>query len=629
MRRFRDLPIRQKLTLGNVLASAFALLLATALLVAYELITFRTAMVRQLSGQAVLVGYNSASALVFSDREAAAKTLAALRAEPSVIAAAVYGKDGRPFATYLRAGVRDAPALAEPVAAGGRRHRFGAGELVVSEPITVDDERVGSVRIVSDLRERDARLRRYLGIVAVAFLAAIVGAMLLSARFQRTISGPIRHLVERARSVTEEQNYAVRAIPSGNDELGLLVRTFNEMLTQIQARDTALESARVAAEEASRAKDEFLAVVSHELRTPLTPIISWTRMLRSGTVAQEGTDRALEVIERNARSQAQLVDDLLDVSRIIAGKMRLDVQLVDLGPIVENTADSLRPAAEAKGIRLQVLLDPRAGRVSGDAERLQQVCWNLVANAIKFTPKGGRVQVQLQRVDSQVELTVSDTGQGIPPGFLGHLFERFRQADSSSTRRHGGLGLGLAIVRHIVELHGGQVRAESGGEGHGATFVVSLPVTLLRAAPSERIHPTAPTFPPPAAERNLKGLRVLVVDDEPDTLDTLRAILLRAGAEVLTAADAMEALTNLQSWKPDVLVSDIGMPGDDGYALIRKIRALAPEQGGKTLALALTAYARVEDRLKVLAAGYQLHVPKPIEPAELVALVGSLSEWQH
>jgi signal transduction histidine kinase len=628
MPRFRDLPVRQKLTVTNVLSSAVALLLATAAFVGYELVTFREAMVRKLSTQAEIIGYNTASALLFDDREAAARTLAALQAEPHVLAAGVYTKDGAPFATYLRAGVRDAPVLAERGSRRGSWHRFASGELIVSEEIEVDGDYAGSVRIVSDLRERGTRLQSYLGIVVVAFLAAIVTALLLSARLQRAISGPILHLVDRARVVSEQKNYAIRAAPSGSDELGLLVRTFNEMLAQIQQRDTDLERARDAAEDANRAKDEFLAVVSHELRTPLTPILSWTRMLRAGTLDERAAGRAVDVIERNARSQAQLIDDLLDESRIIAGKVRLDVQQIELRPIVDAAVESVRPAAEAREIRLQVLSDPRAGMVSGDPERLQQVFWNLLSNAIKFTPKGGRVQVRVQRVNSHVEVAVSDTGQGIAPDFLPYVFDRFRQADSSTTRRHGGLGLGLAIVRHIAELHGGRVRADSAGDGQGATFTVELPIAVLHApALATRVHPKASSdvgFQPGPV---LRGLRILVVDDEPDTLETIGTLLGQCGADVLTAASAAEGLERLKAWRPDLLVSDIGMPVEDGYALIRRVRALPADAGGNTLALALTAYARVEDRLKVLTAGFQMHVAKPIEPAELVALVASLADW--
>jgi PAS domain S-box-containing protein len=404
-----------------------------------------------------------------------------------------------------------------------------------------------------------------------------------------------------------------------------------ELQAQLEARTQLLaseKSARATAEEANSLKDEFLATISHELRTPLTSIIGWANMLRTGKLDAETTARALETIYRNAQSQNQLIADLLDVSRITSGKLRLDVRTVELPPIIEAALDAARPAAEAKGVRLQAMIDPQAGPISGDADRLQQIIWNLLTNAVKFTPKGGRVQVKLARVNSHVEITVSDTGAGISRDFLPYVFDRFRQADAATTRVHGGLGLGLSIVRQLTELHGGTARVESAGEGQGATFIISLPfiAVLSDQAESEYIHPTANDISmafdcPPS----LDGLRVLVVDDEQDTRDLLRAVLERCGSEVTTAASAAEALDTIEALRPDVLVSDLGMPGEDGYSLIAKIRALPLERGGQTPAAALTAYARVEDRLRVLRSGFQIHLPKPVEPVELVTVVANLA----
>ncbi len=391
------------------------------------------------------------------------------------------------------------------------------------------------------------------------------------------------------------------------------------------------KAAREQAEEANRLKDEFLATVSHELRTPLNAMLGWTRMLRTGKLDEETNTRALETIERNAKSQAQLIEDLLDVSRIISGKMRLDVQPVDLAPVIQAAIDSVRPAADAKSIRLSVALDPRAGPVSGDPTRLQQIVWNLLSNAIKFTPKKGRVQVLLERVNSHIEITVSDTGIGISPEFLPHVFDRFRQADSTLTRSQSGLGLGLAIVRHLVELHGGNIQAESEGVGRGATFTIKLPQMIVRdakrllASASERKHPTAwPDVPfecPPA----LVGLRVLVVDDEPDARQLLKTILEQCKVEVTSVASAGEALDAIKRLKPDVLVSDIEMPGEDGYSLIRKVRNESHAQNGRIPAAALTAHAGIVDRMRALSAGFDIHIPKPVEPAELVAVIASLA----
>jgi len=627
MRRFRDISIRRKLTVVNVLTSMLTLLLACIAFVAYERVTFRDAALGRLATQAAIVGDNTSSAVVFDDAPAAARTLAALKAEPNVLGAALYRKDGTRFATYVRA---DAPQVDLPAdfPASERGHRLATDRLTVWRPMTVDAERVGTVVLVADLTEIESRVHSYIGIAALVFLLSVAAAVLISSQVQRVISAPILHLVDTARIVSDAQNYAIRAQPGAEDEIGLLIATFNDMLAQIQRRDTELERARDEAEAGNRAKDEFLAVVSHELRTPLTPILSWVRLLSGGALDDSASQRALASIERNARSQAQLIDDLLDVSRIMAGKVRLDIQQLELPPIIDAAIDSIRPAADAKQIRVQAIVDPRAGLVSGDPERLQQVLWNLLSNAIKFTSRGGRVQVQLQRVNSHVEVSVSDTGQGIAPEFLPHVFERFRQADASSKRAHGGLGLGLAIVRNIVELHGGSVRATSTGTGEGATFTVELPISLLQTAPPPpRIHPRAVEPVPFQPSRSLPGIRVLVVDDEVDTLETIETVLTQCGAEVRTAASAAAALEVLERWVPDLVVSDIGMPGDDGYALIARMRARDADHGGHVPAIALTAYARVEDRLRVLSAGFQMHVPKPIEPAELVAVVASVATW--
>jgi PAS domain S-box-containing protein len=391
----------------------------------------------------------------------------------------------------------------------------------------------------------------------------------------------------------------------------------------------AIENARLYrdAQESNRLKDEFLATVSHELRTPLTAVLGWAHMLRAGKLDGERETLALEAIERNARSQAQLIDDLLDVSRIITGKLRLDVRQVDPGSFIESAIEAVRPAAEAKEIRIQKVMDTGVVSVAGDPARLQQVVWNLLSNAIKFTPKGGRVQVRLERVNSHVEITVSDTGVGIKPEFLEHAFERFRQADQTTTRDHGGLGLGLAIVRHLVELHGGTAVAESPGEGQGATFIVKLPIVPVyqKENLAERVHPAArDTLPTYECPDRLDGLKVLVVDDEPDTRELLKVGIGQCGAEVKTASSVQEALEAIEQERPDLLISDIGMPVEDGYDLIRRVRALPHESGGSVPAIALTAYARTEDRMRALRAGYQMHVPKPVEMAELVTVAASL-----
>lgn len=387
------------------------------------------------------------------------------------------------------------------------------------------------------------------------------------------------------------------------------------------------QSARSEAEAASRLKDEFVATVSHELRTPLTAVLGWIHILRGGKLDDKAAAHALEIIERNARSQNQLIEDLLDVSRIITGKLRLDVRPVDLATIIEAAIEAVIPAAEAKEIRVQKVLDSKVSSISGDSARLQQVIWNLLSNAIKFTPRGGRVMVRLERVNSHIEISVSDSGEGIKKEFLPYVFDRFRQADGTSARKFGGLGLGLAIVRHLVELHGGTVQATSSGDGMGAMFTVSLPLLAIyrREPDSERAHPGASDmYPPIEYADNLAGMKVLVVDDEADTLELIKVLLGQCGATVTTASSAAEALPLLERVRPDVIISDIGMPTEDGFEFIRKVRELPPERGGKIPAVALTAYARAEDRLRVLRSGYQMHVSKPVELAELVTVVANV-----
>ena len=397
-----------------------------------------------------------------------------------------------------------------------------------------------------------------------------------------------------------------------------------------EAEQAAAENERLykQAEESSRLKEEFLATISHELRTPLSAILGWTRMLRLGQLSPENSNKALDTIERNARAQAQLVDDLLDVSRIITGKLRMDVRPADPNSFIDAAVESVRPAAEAKGVRVQKVVDTGPVSIPGDPVRLQQVVWNLLSNAIKFTPRGGRVQIRSERVNSHLEIVVSDTGQGIPAEFLPHVFDRFRQADQKTSRQHGGMGLGLAIVRHLVEMHGGTVRAESDGEGMGATFTVQLPITPLYQvdASGGRVHPGArDLLPPTDSTDRLDGLRILAVDDEPDTRELLKQGLEFLGAKVKVVGTAAEAIDSLRVSVPDILISDIGMPGTDGYDLIKQVRALPPNRGGKVPAIALTAYTRVEDRLHALRAGYDMHVPKPVELAELVAVAASVS----
>ena len=463
-----------------------------------------------------------------------------------------------------------------------------------------------------------APLRRSLVVIVAGGLGFIAVALLLALVVGRRITAPIVALAAAARAFGERGELTPLR-HAGVTEVDDVRRAFEQAAGLVQSR-------AAEAEAANRAKDEFLAILSHELRTPLNAVLGWARMLQGDMVGPEASKRALDVIVRNASAQVQLIDDLLDVSRVVSGKMRLDVRSVDLEPVVRAALESIEPAAAAKDIRVHSVLDPNAGPVVGDPDRLQQVLWNLLINAVKFTPKGGRVQVRLQRVDSHVELVVSDTGQGIEADVLPLVFDRFRQADSSSTRAHRGLGLGLSLVRHLVELHGGSVSAHSDGLGKGSTFVVRLPLSIahLDAVSVAQSHGAIAPAQGDATGARLDGLRILAVDDDQDAVALVAAILGGAGAVVRTCLSAGQAFDELLAWKPDVLVSDIEMPGEDGYALIRRVRELDPAQGGRIAAVALTAYGRAQDRMRSLTAGYNMHVPKPVDPQELTAIIASL-----
>jgi len=394
---------------------------------------------------------------------------------------------------------------------------------------------------------------------------------------------------------------------------------------QLLARE---QSLRAQAEAAGRMRDEFLATVSHELRTPLNAILGWATMLNNDNTDSAVARRGIESIERNAKAQAQLIEDLLDVSRIISGKVRLDVKPVMVTPIIHSALDAVRPAAEAKSIQLDVTIDPAAEHLRVDSARLQQVIWNLLSNSIKFTPANGKVTVRVKRVASEAEISVSDTGEGINPEFLPYVFDRFQQADSSVTRKHGGLGLGLSITRHLVEMHGGTIEAHSEGKGRGATFIVKLPIPAVYAKPS-RTWEAGNIEVDPMAHRspqlpNLQGIKILAIDDSMDTRELLSAVLGGCGAHVTTASSVRDALDLFAAWNADIVICDIGMPEEDGNTFIKAMRKLAPEQGGNTPAIALTGYVRIEDRLRALEAGYQMFVPKPIEAGELCTIVANL-----
>ncbi len=443
--------------------------------------------------------------------------------------------------------------------------------------------------------------------------------------------------------VIPAESYADLANPDARlRAIAQLQQKAHSLEAEIADRQRAEEALRVAlvreqmarseAETANRMKDEFLANVSHELRTPLNAIIGWAHLLRSGNLDESTMARAMETIDRNAKSQAQLIEDILDVSRVITGKLRLNNEPIDIASVINAAIDSVQLAVDSKDIQLAVSLDPSARHTIGDSSRLQQVVWNLLANAIKFTPSGGRIEVKVQRVARNLQIRVSDTGEGINPTFLPFIFDRFRQADGTTTRKHGGLGLGLAIVRHLVELHGGTIKAESSGEGQGATFTIRLP---LASSPQRAKAQRKMTGSSQLKEDSdghftslpsLADVQVLLVDDDPDTLQILSVMLAESKAKVQTAVSVSEALEVLEWYKPDVVVSDLAMPGEDGYSLIGKLRAPEAENGRQTPALALTSYVRVEDRTRALSAGFNMFVPKPVQPDELIHAIANLAE---
>jgi signal transduction histidine kinase/ActR/RegA family two-component response regulator len=485
----------------------------------------------------------------------------------------------------------------------------------------------------------------------LAHMAEGGGTQIMSAfrRFSADLDASQRHLLGMRRAEEHDARMTSEAVLIGTIVLSLIFvgaaavisRRFDERRRQLEReiaerrraeeyREALLVSERAArseAERATRLKDEFVATLSHELRTPLNAIVGWASILRSDRRAAS-VSQGLEVIERNAKAQAQMIEDLLDMSRIVSGKLRIDLQLIDPAAVVKAAAASIRPSADVKGIAIHAAVEP-VGMIYSDAGRLQQIIWNLLTNAIKFTAREGIVRVALVQLEGQAELSVSDTGQGIPPEFLPYVFDRFRQADASTTRRHGGLGLGLSIVKSLVDMHGGSVDARSDGEGQGATFTVRLP--LVRAQPPMgHLYSTASILKPERSadhdEVTLSGLRVLVVDDEPDARALARRVLEERGADVVTVASAPEALAVVDGDRaPSVVVSDIGMPDEDGYDFIRKLRAL-PGSAGRIPAVALTALARNEDRKRALLAGYQTHISKPVDPAELVAVIARITD---
>jgi signal transduction histidine kinase len=561
-----------------------------------------------VASQSRVIAVNAGAALAFGDTEMATELLSAFRVVDGVQRAVLYDVRDRPFAAYPARPTNSIVPLTAPP-----RH----GRLL-SVPVT---DRAG-VHGRLQVEVRDVGLRREAMLTALqtagVSLAAIVLAWLLGRGLQPLLTDPILQLDRAMKRVRDTGDYSRRVERSSDDELGRLTDAFNEMLDRIERSRAELLEAQRRAEESSRLKDEFVATVSHELRTPLSPILAWIQMLRlpQGASNLQG---GLDVMDRNARALVGIIDDLLDMSRIVSGTLRLNMQPVDLASVIAAAVETLTPTAHARGVRVEVALAPLPPLL-GDPARLQQVVWNLLSNAIKFTASGQCVRVSARVDGAHVSLRVTDEGLGIEPAFLPYVFDRFRQQDGSITRRHGGLGLGLAIVRQLVELHGGEVDAHSDGPGRGASFEIRLPVPedALVAAPRRTAAPTAT-----ATSRVLDGVRVLLVEDHADMREAMTAMLAAAGAQVRGTANAGDALAAFAERTPDVLVSDIGLPDIDGYALLQQLRATQPASAAVP-AIAVSAYVRPLERDRAHEAGYALHLPKPVDADTLVGAVASL-----
>jgi signal transduction histidine kinase/CheY-like chemotaxis protein len=615
-RSFRD-----KVSWLVTVTSAIAIIAVASVLATVNHLDLRRSAFAALQAQTDVAALNSGAPLVFGDHVTAVEVLRAFKAMPSVDSATLYGLDGAVFAQYRR-NPREG-ASGESM----RSTATGDSRIVSVTPVEEQGQALGRIEIVYDLADLQRQLWQSVALTALVSLLAIALAFLASRYLASLVTRPVGLLTRTARRVSDSRNYSLRAEAiSGDDEIATFTATFNEMLAQIERQDLDLKASREQAEVASRMKDEFLATLSHELRTPMTPILGWAQILRRIASDNAKVTQAAEIIERNAVVQTRIIDDLLDMSRIVSGKIRLEIRPYELREVVDGALEAVRAAAEARGIALEQAIDTSLPVVRGDPQRMQQVLWNLLSNAIKFTGNGGHVRISAQRVQSQLQVVVSDSGLGIAPEFLPHVFERFRQADSSATRSHGGLGLGLAIVKQIVELHGGTVDVASEGQGQGASFTLLLP--LGQGSQSQREPASLPASAlagRDGAIQPLAGLRLLVVDDEADARDWIGRVLADNGAQVCVLASAAEALQRLPEFHPDVLLSDIGMPGTDGYALIRQVRALPVALGGTTPAIALTAFARAEDRDRALDAGFQLHLGKPIDELELVAAVAGIA----
>lgn len=600
----RRLPLRQKIALVAFATMAAAQLLAGAGVLVWDLITARRLLVEDLHTQARLVVDNLAPALAFRDAEAADETLRGLSTRRGLDRACLYDAKSVLFASFTTG--KPCPDAAEATAIGG----FDATGIAAVVPVVVAEHgRVGTLTIRSSLEPVTASMRAETVAIGGVLVLSSLAAVVLTRRFHRLLTEPLFALARTAQAVSRDRDYTRRVEKTSEDEIGAVADAFNDMMAQVQSRDAELQSAL-------RLKDEFLATVSHELRTPLNAIVGWVHVFRSPNVPPELAAQAADAIDRNAQRQVRLIEDILDVSRIVTGKLRLEQKPLDLAAIVEAALDVVQPMAAAKEIHVSSQL-LRPAPMSGDPDRLQQIMWNLLSNAVKFTPRGGSVNVSLRDEADSYCVAVRDSGSGIPRDFLPHIFEAFRQADGSMTRKHGGLGLGLAIARHLTELSGGRIEAHSDGPGTGATFMVRLP------RPAGDLRRAMSAEPGAAAWPRLDGVKVLLVDDDEDTRRVLGALLEAQGAETRTTASVQEARVELARGVPDVLITDLAMPVEDGYALLTFCRQHESVALRELRILALTAYAGEQARHMVMGAGFDGYLAKPIDPGAVSRTIAS------
>ena len=619
MKGFKDQPIARKAFVLGFVPTLCAVVLVALLSMLATYLQARTTLLEDLETESAIVAENVSAALSFNDKEGAADALVAFRNKNNIEAVCVFDVKGQLFASFVQASgacpaqqgasiaARTSPLYDHPVMSGARQ--------------------VGVVRLIGNFSRLYAWMRRQVLVAFGTLIAGVVLALALTRQLGRAITVPVLNLASTADRVSTSGDYTMRAKQTTDDELGHLAQSFNVMLAHIQQQHEATSTLLEREQEASRLKDQFLAAVSHELRTPLNAILGWVQIIRTTKPDAQTMARALESLERNAHAQARVIEDLIELSRVVTGKLRLKTEVVDVRTVVKAALEVVNPAMSAKAVRLSVTVPGTPTLVSGDAERLQQVVWNLFSNAIKFTPSGGTVTVELKEFGSEYVLTVEDTGIGISAEFLPFVFDRFRQADGTLTREHGGLGLGLAIVKDLTELHGGTVLATSPGKGRGASFSVRLPRLagadrLLRSSERESVEGSP-------AEDALAGVRVLAVDDDPDALEVITEGLTSLGANVRVADSGTEAISMWSRERFDVLVCDLSMPRVDGFAVLRAISERAHSFDNGALAIALTAHASEDDRQRSIDAGFHHHLGKPYELNELVQTILSGLHARH